>query len=111
MKLTFAEHKILENIHAEITENFLNPISLKDLSLRYSISETKLTQGFRRIYNITVYGYYLERRMYYAKNKLMKGADVREVAEALNYSSTSSFARAFRKVFPKAPGAYRYRTD
>jgi AraC-like DNA-binding protein len=108
MKLTYAENEIVESVHEYITINFLESFSIGSLSKAYLISETKLTQGFRAKFAITIYGYYLERKMKYAKDELQKGATVSKVAAALNYSSTSSFIHAFRKVFPKPPGAYRY---
>jgi len=108
MKLTYAEHTILEAIHQDITANFLKTMRIKDICVKYSISETKLTQGFRAKYGLTIYGYYLQLKMNYAKGELQKGSAVQDLAKALNYSDVPAFIRAFKKVFAKSPGAYKF---
>jgi AraC family transcriptional regulator, transcriptional activator of the genes for pyochelin and ferripyochelin receptors len=108
MKLTVTEHSTLGKIHDHISANFLESIGIKELCTLFSISETKLTQGFRTKYGTTIYGYYLNRKMHYARELLKKGAHVHDVAATLNYKDVSSFIRAFKKVFPRSPGAYRF---
>ena len=108
MKLTYAENEIVKSVYEYITISFLERFPIGSLCKAYSISETKLTQGFRTKYGLTIYGYCLDRKMHYAMQLLKKGAYVHEVATKLNYSDASSFIRAFRKVFPKPPGAYRF---
>ena len=108
MKLTFGEHETLVQIYEDITANFLTPKTIQELCNQYAISESKLTKGFRKLYDISINAYYLELRMRFAKENLKVGAEVNAIAAQLGYSTPSSFIRAFKKVFPKPPGNYKF---
>jgi len=111
MRLTISENKIVEMVYEEISLNYLKEQSIATFCNKYRISETKLTKGFKFLYGITIYAYYLDLRMHYAREELKKGTDVGSVANLLNYSTSSSFTRAFKKIYPRPPSYYRYRND
>lgn len=108
MRLTYAERVIIEQVHYDITNDYFQKFLIGDLCLRYLISETKLTKGFKQVFGITIYRYHLEKRMGHAKEAFKQGASVRDVSNIFEYSSIGSFSRAFRKVYPRPPSHYRY---
>ena len=111
MKLTYAENEIVNAVHEYIAINFLQNFQIGSLCQTYEISESKLTKGFKTKYEITIYGYYLQKKMNYAMEQLKNGKDVGTVAAMLKYSTTGSFSRAFQKIYPKPPNSYRYVKD
>ena len=111
MKLTYAEDEIVKTVHEYIAINFLESFPTGSLCQAYAISESKLTKGFKTKYGITIYGYYLQKRMNYAMEQLKSGKDVGAVAAMLEYSTAGSFSRAFQKIYPKSPNSYRYVKD
>lgn len=108
MKLTVSEKKIVEHLHNELTYNFLEKITISERCESYNISETKLTKGFKSLYGTTIYRYHLEKCMEFAYGKFLEGATVIELTLLLNYSTISSFTRAFKKIYPDPPRVYRY---
>jgi AraC-like DNA-binding protein len=108
MRLTFAERIIIEEVFHEIDNDYFRKIEIDNLCEKYEISETKLTKGFKHLYGTTIYHYHLVKCMTYAKAELEKGTTVKDLSITFEYSSAGSFARAFRKIFPQAPGYYRF---
>lgn len=111
MKLTYVENEIVIAVHEYIAINFLESFPIGSLCKTYEIGESKLTKGFKTKYEITIYGYYLQKRMNYAMELLKSGKDVGTVATVLEYSTPGSFSRAFKKIYPKPPNSYRYVKD
>jgi AraC-like DNA-binding protein len=108
MRITYAERIIIEEVHLDITNDYFKKFLIGDLCTKHSISETKLTKGFKELFGITIYRYHLEKCMEYARDEFKKGASVRELATLFDYSSIGSFSRAFRKVYPRPPSHYKY---
>ncbi|MBE9168873.1 helix-turn-helix transcriptional regulator [Pleurocapsales cyanobacterium LEGE 06147] len=84
-----------------------NPPSLTELAQRVKLNEYTLKQGFRQVFNTTVFGYLHEYRLEQARQLLNTGEmKVTEVAEAVGFASRSYFAIAFRKKFGLNPKEY-----
>ena len=108
MRLTSGEKKIIERLHNELSYNFLEKITIYERCEMYNISETKLTKGFKAVYGTTIYRYHLEKCMEFAYGRFLEGSTVNELSILLNYSTVSSFTRAFKKIYPDPPRVYRY---
>jgi AraC-like DNA-binding protein len=75
-----------------------NPITIKELSRKVAINECYLKKGFKEIFGTTIFDFYQNERMNYAKHLLYnKGISVTEVSMLLGYSSISHFSTAFKK--------------
>lgn len=90
---------------AEVVLSHLDRIdSLDSLARRTGISRSKMTQGFRALYGISIESYWQEHRMQKAYDLLAKdGLPVKEVAFELGYAELSSFTRAFARAFGISP--------
>lgn len=81
-----------------LLENIDTLMSIKDLSRKVAINECYLKKGFKEIFGITIYNFYLSKKMEHAKYLLCeKGMSVTEVAAKMGYSSISHFSTAFKK--------------
>ncbi|MEM9265624.1 MAG: AraC family transcriptional regulator [Cyanobacteria bacterium P01_F01_bin.13] len=90
-----------------LIQNATNPPSLTELSRRVHLNELKLTQGFRQVFNTTVFGYLYNYRMEQACQLLQTGnLNIQEIARSVGYTSRSSFVAAFKKKFKVAPSIY-----
>jgi AraC-like DNA-binding protein len=84
-----------------------NPPSLMQLARQVGLNECTLKQGFRQMFNTTVFGYLRQCRMEHAKLLLMQGCmNVNEAAQAVGYTSQSRFAAMFRKTFGVNPKTF-----
>src|SRR5690606_20873401 len=73
------------------------PPSLGELSKIVGINEFKLKKGFKEVFNDTVFGYLNNFRLNQAKEMLLEGSSVSQVALALGYSSVPHFSGSFKK--------------
>jgi AraC family transcriptional regulator, transcriptional activator of the genes for pyochelin and ferripyochelin receptors len=103
----------MERLHqakAILQQNLANPPSLMQLARQVGLNECTLKQGFRWVFNTTVFGYLRQCRMERAKLLLMQGQiGVREAAQAVGYTSQSRFANRFRQTFWVNPKAFSTR--
>ncbi|XZF14888.1 helix-turn-helix transcriptional regulator [Chitinophagaceae bacterium MMS25-I14] len=99
-RIHFAREYLLEHIR--------QPPSLMELAKVAGINEFKLKQGFKEIFDNTVYGYLSDYKLSQARELLLSGPmAVKEVADILGYSSVQHFSSAFRKKFGVPPGKVR----
>ena len=90
--------------------NLDNPPSLLALAKQAGINSLKLKQGFRQIFNTTVFGYLYTHRMEEARRLLELGHwNVTQVAQAVGYAHPGKFAAAFKKKFGITPKALKAR--
>jgi AraC-like DNA-binding protein len=91
-----------------LTQNMSCPPSLASLAKQVQLNERKLKEGFRQVFNTTVFAYLQHYRMQQAQQLLIAGdTTVQEVAQWVGYASRSSFVAAFKKQFGVAPSHYR----
>jgi AraC-like DNA-binding protein len=84
------------------------PPSLFELAKIAGVNEFKLKQGFREVFNTTVFGYLSDYKLNQARELLLGSqAPIKEISEQLGYSSVQHFNNAFRKKFGVPPGKVR----
>jgi AraC-type DNA-binding domain-containing proteins len=91
-----------------LVQNIQQPPSLTELAKIAGINEFKLKQGFRELFNTTVFGYLSDYKLNQARHLLLaEKLPLKEIAERLGYSSVQHFNTAFRKKFGVPPGKVR----
>jgi len=84
------------------------PPSLSELAKAAGINEFKLKQGFKELFDTTVFGYLSDFKLNQAKELLLSGEiAIKQVADELGYSSVQHFSNAFKKKFGISPGKLR----
>jgi AraC family transcriptional regulator len=75
-----------------------DPITIRELSRKVGTNECYLKKGFKAIFGTTIFDFYQNERMQYARYLLYeKGLTVTQVSDTLGYSSISHFSTAFKK--------------
>ena len=91
-----------------LIQTMADPPSLPELAKQVQLNERKLKQGFREIFNNTVFDYLHDHRMEQAQMLLQTGQlNIQETARWVGYASRSSFVVAFKKKFQVTPSQYR----
>jgi len=90
-----------------LVQHMDNPPSLTELSRIAGLNMFKLKNGFREIFNTTVYGYLNDARMMQAKEQLLTGVSIKEIALQLGYGSVQHFSKAYSRKFGLPPGKSR----
>ncbi|MEM9483232.1 MAG: AraC family transcriptional regulator [Cyanobacteria bacterium P01_F01_bin.116] len=90
-----------------LIQNMVNPPSLSELAKQVQLNERKLKQGFRQVFDNTIFGYLHDHRMEQARQLLQAGQlNIQETARWVGYASRSSFVVAFKKKFKVSPSRY-----
>lgn len=82
--------------------------SLKEIAKQVALSESTLKRNFKKVYDVSVYEFYLRKKMQLARHLLdQQPISVKEVAYMLGYEKTSNFITMFKKYYDFSPGALR----
>ncbi|MEM6453361.1 MAG: AraC family transcriptional regulator [Cyanobacteria bacterium P01_D01_bin.105] len=91
-----------------LISNVTKPPSLAELARQVQLNERKLKQGFRQVFNTTVFGYLYNYRMEQAQQLLQTGQlNIQQTACRVGYASRSSFVAAFKKKFQVPPSHFQ----
>jgi AraC-like DNA-binding protein len=101
----------VKSIESVLRQHLDKPLpSIKDLARQVALSESTLKRYFLLIYGTSIYDYYLQLKMEYAKTLLTEGRHtVKDVAYSLGYEKSSSFIMMFKKFYHLSPGLFRQR--
>ena len=91
-----------------LVRNLNQPPSLKQLTHQTGLSDRSLQQGFRYLFDTTVFGYFHNYRLEQAQYLLHQPhATVGRVATQVGYRNPEAFSTAFRRKFGVNPKAYQ----
>ncbi|BAV08251.1 AraC-type DNA-binding protein [Filimonas lacunae] len=104
IKLPNSDIQRLKEAERELTRDLTNNPSISVLARKIGMSESKLKVCFKEMYGLSIYQYFQRYRMQMAKARLIsKKYTIRQISEELGYDNTSSFSKAFYKVFEQYP--------
>lgn len=91
-----------------LMQQMKTPPSLSELARLVGLNERKLKQGFRQLFNTTVFGYLQNYRMNQAKKLLHDPSlTIAGVATKVGYKNPAAFSSAFRRQFSVSPKRYQ----
>ena len=107
LSLPFPKDKRLINIVAWLDANLGESILFFDMAKRFGYSERSLNRLFQKDLGMSFIQYFTIRRILKAIELLLeKRAPVSEVAQAVGYSSVTTFSNTFFKVLGQRPSDY-----
>lgn len=95
-RIIYARDYLLSNLSTHPT--------IDELSVISGTNSFKLKRGFKELFNTTVFGYLNNARLDNAREQLLSGIPIKNVADELGFSSVQHFSSAFRKKFGCPPG-------
>ena len=99
--------ELLDRIMAYIEANLSARITLADTARQFYISESTVSQLFRRKMGVSFYHCVTQRRLIAAKALILEGVALEAVAGRTGFTDYSAFYRAFRQEFGISPRQYR----
>jgi len=98
----------IQEVRKFIEENFHRYIPIHSIVKQFNLNRTKLQEGFRQFYNLTIHAFIHQLRMEKAKGLLKETDDsIKVIALESGYKSASGFIRAFRQEHGIAPTEFR----
>lgn len=99
--------ELLDQVLAYVEEHLAQKISLTEIARQFYVSESTITQTFRKKMDISFYRYVTQRRLIAAKTLIESGTALEAVAEEVGFADYSSFFRAFKQEYGISPRQYR----
>jgi AraC family transcriptional regulator, transcriptional activator of the genes for pyochelin and ferripyochelin receptors len=101
----------VEKIHQAreiLINNLNNPPSLSSLARQINLNEFSLKQGFREVFDTTVFRYLHQHRLEMARQLLVNSdLNIQMISQQVGFANRSYFAQAFRQKFGLNPKQYR----
>ncbi len=106
--LVESEHnELLNDILNYIDEHLSEKLSLKSIAGKFLISQSSVSQLFKKHLGISFYSFIIEKRLNEAKILITRAVPLKEIPELCGFSDYSSFYKAFMKKYGISPKVYR----
>ncbi len=99
--------ELLDRVLSYVEDHLAEKITLADISHNFFVSESTITQTFRKKMGISFYRCVTQRRLIAAKKLIESGISLESTAERVGFSDYSSFFRAFKQEYGISPRQYR----
>ena len=101
------QRELLDEIMLYIEHHMTEKISLERAAQSFHVSESTISQLFRKRMDISFYHFVTQRRLIAAKNLIQTGASLEQAAADVGFGDYSNFYRAFRREYGITPASYR----
>ncbi len=99
-------NSIIQKAKGHIDNNFIDEISLDELSQISGVSPFYLNRLFCSEVGISPHSYQIHRRIEKSKELLLKSGSIAEVSLNMGFTDQSHFSKFFRKIVGATPGNY-----
>ncbi|MBO4412166.1 MAG: AraC family transcriptional regulator [Lachnospiraceae bacterium] len=86
-----------------LSDHLTEPLSLSDLCERFYLSKSRLNRIFKDTTGATVWAYVTTKRLFLARDLILKGVQPTIAAEECGFGDYSTFFRAYKKKFGVSP--------
>lgn len=99
--------ELLDRIMGHVESHLAEKITLPDIAARFWVSQSTISQLFRKKMGISFYRYVTLRRLTEAKVLIKTGIPMDQVSIAVGFQDYSTFYRAFKSEFGISPAQFR----
>ena len=99
--------ELLDQVLAYIEQHLSERITLAEVAHHFYISESTITQTFRKKMGVSFYRCVTQRRLIAAKGLILQGLPMDTVGEQVGFTDYSSFFRAFKQEYGISPSQYK----
>ena len=102
---------LMQRVIAYIEDNLSEKITLGGTAQHFYVSESTISQTFRKKMGVSFYRCVTQRRLIAAKQLIIDGYSLDTVAELSGFGDYSAFYRAFKREYSISPQKYRNMQD
>ena len=103
----FTEYERIRRILSYIEQNYMNQITLDDISEHIHLCESECTRLFKRHMNTTLFSFLQEYRIERSLEYLNTKESISSIAEKTGFSDSSYYSKVFSKIKGCSPREYR----
>lgn len=92
-----------------IDDHLADPLSIQSIANHFLISESSISQLFKKQMNLSLYRYITQRRLIEAKNLIRQGTSLKKLPTLCGFSDYSTFYKAFVRQYGLSPKEYKLR--
>ncbi|SFB14248.1 two-component system, response regulator YesN [Cohnella sp. OV330] len=100
--------KLIYRAKAYICDNLQADLSVEHCAKRFNISPGYFSNLFKKVMGISYQQFVIHQRMEKAKEMLVEGRQVQEIASALGYEHRRYFSESFKKHTHMTPSEYKW---
>lgn len=102
------EHReLVESAAAYLRAHYQEKIQMNDLAQRNYVSVCYFIRLFKEYYGVSPYSYLMQHRVNMAKEKLINGMTVDDIAQTCGFGHTNNFFRVFKQQTGQTPNKFR----
>lgn len=102
-KKTYSSDTQVEQLLKYINRNLLENLSIDQLANRFFFSKYHMMRKFKNETGYTIHNYITSKRLLMARSLISQGMPVMKAAQASGFHDYTTFVRAYKKQFGKAP--------
>lgn len=102
-KKTYSSDTQVEQLLKYINRNLSENLSIDQLSNRFFFSKYHMMRKFKNETGYTIHNYITSKRLLMARSLISQGMPVMKAAQASGFHDYTTFVRAYKKQFGKAP--------
>ena len=99
-------YSYIQDVLQDVSGNLSEPKTIGELSEKFGVGHSKLTDDFRTATGTTYKRYMTDLRMTKARELLSAGAEIIDVALEIGYSSEAHFITAYKRYWGETPGRF-----
>mgnify|MGYP002323461211 FL=1 len=103
----FTEYERIRRILSYIEQNYMNQITLDDISEHIHLCESECTRLFKRHMNTTLFSFLQEYRIERSLEYLNPKESISSIAEKTGFSDSNYYSKVFSKIKGCSPREYR----
>ena len=101
--------ELLDRVMAYMEKNLSEKLTLQEIARQFYVSESTISQLFRKKLGVSFHRCLTQRRLIAAKSLIETGMPLEDVGRQVGFVDYSSFYRAFRQEYGICPRQYRRR--
>lgn len=97
---------VAEELRALLDAHVFEPLTVTEVAARLGESSTRLTRAFSRAFGIAPHAYVTARRLDAARDRILAGEPLADVAAAVGFYDQAHLTRHFRSLLGTTPGRF-----
>lgn len=105
--ISYEHYQTISEIVSFIKEEYMNEMTLDELSERFFISKSTIIRAFKNALGMTPNQYLIYTRIMKSRELLEQGYSVKQVSEKIGYRDESSYIKKFKELQGESPKQYQ----